>query len=241
MQVENNKLNDDVIGVIHEYLSDIDRFNDLRIKYSNEFLTAGLKQKTNSQLELIHSKIIEMIFKDDCSSFWMLFNTVGIPKKIIGGAGYHLYTDLWKSWNSNINYDKKIQKIIDLFQRLCDIVNLKKIEYLTSIYLNVIKIRETSLLPEKQSVYVEKTTKILLLLVSILKNPSIKNSRKRKFENKKTIQEKYNLQPDVSNKLNLESIRQLRSIISMDSSISLGPKIRLLYNGDIDHILPDSY
>lgn len=133
MQVENNKLNNDVIGVIHEYMSDIDRFNDLRMKYSNEFLTAGLKQKTNSQLELIHSKIIEMIFKDDCSSFWILFNTVGIPTKLIGGAGYH---DLWKSWNPKRHNDKKIQKIIDLFQRLCDIVNLKKIEYLNSMYLH---------------------------------------------------------------------------------------------------------
>jgi hypothetical protein len=213
MQFENNKLNDDVIGVIEGYLSNTDRFNQLRTKYSNEYLTSGLKHKNDSQLQLIFMKMIEMIekdkcsslcvlHKDECSSLCVLFNTVGIAKNTLDNLkkndklkkkheiNKEYYETLWKSWYKHQTKDEKIKKIIDIFQRYCDIVNRKNIEYLFPTIKDGIKIEEGILLPEEQSIYTEKITKFLLLLVSILKNPPI-NSKKRKFEHKKIIQEKY--------------------------------------------------
>lgn len=181
MQIQ-NKLNDDVIGVIKTYVSDIDRFNHLRQKYTNGFLTSGLQRKNHYQLQLIHSKLIEMIHHEDFEDICLLFNTIGIEWEVIEAMKHNpepylklKYYNYWKTWNSKETKDEKIKKIVDVFQRLCDIVNLKKIDCIGISRRRLkIKIRKLWIFKEYQSEFVEKATKFLLLLVSILKKTPVK-------------------------------------------------------------------
>ena len=176
--ITHSDLNDDVEYVIKGFVSPFDRFKMLRNRYSNRFLKSVFERKKYKQLELIHSKLVQII-NDKFRGFEYLFNTVGLKteplkhKHII----YHDNLHSWRTMKAKMEKSEIIKKIVDIFQRLDDVVSLQPIECLVSstyIYNRryhqkiVVSVRELS--TSNQGMFSEGALKILCVLAYISKN-----------------------------------------------------------------------
>lgn len=210
-------LNDDVMNVVKSYVSDLERLNCLRMKYSNAFFTSGLQRKNHKQLEFIHSNIIEMIHTEFIGNL-KLFNTLEIKENILNAmkhksrlnqqicigykkmnfdkiyqysGEYHYnycsYDDNWKSWCVKETKQQKIKRIVNLLQRLCDIVNMKPVYCIIKkptvtpnehwpFWFNC-SIEHRMLDKKGHSYYIEPVTKLINLMVYIVNKNNNKTSK----------------------------------------------------------------
>jgi hypothetical protein len=207
------KLIDDVENVMKSYMTDLDRLNTLRLKYSNGFLTSGLQRKSHTQLELIYTKIISMIDTEFVGKR-KLFNTLEIKENVLNAmkhkSGFNnnegikltykkvdisrkrnkhydcrydyvicSYDKNWRMWDEKETKNEKINRIIHLLQRMCDIVNMEPIECIvlkgveniklglvTTNYIYVI--RRRMIYTKRHPYYIELVTKFIILMGSIV-------------------------------------------------------------------------
>ena len=175
-------LNEDTENIIKSYIPDIERWISLRKVYTESFLREGLQKKTVVQLKLIQRNLNEMV--DDSyqrSDIWYLFRTYSgkvvkeleaqttITKKTKNRLKSAL--DNWASMSLCGNKKEKIENIIKFINRLDDIIQLKPIitDFTVSINFEISLIKR-QLNENRQHIWASRALKILLLLVSILKN-----------------------------------------------------------------------
>ena len=184
MQIQ-SKLNDDVAYVIKGFISPFNRFKMLRDTYSNRYFKSGFEKKKYKQLELIHSKLVQII-NDEFGGFEYFFNTIGINveslkhKPIIYCENLYSWRYVtpeysWTNKKPKIKKTEIIKKIVDIIQRLDDVVSLKHIEclrrkyYYNGDFLRKIVVEENKLSISYQYMFTEGATKILCLLAYITK------------------------------------------------------------------------
>ena len=163
-------LNEDTENIIKSFLPDIERWKSLRKVYNDSFLREGLEKKTVAQLSLIQTNLIEMVKTGELSQMTCFFQTyhgmdiekLNTPKTICRSM-----TEKWM--NIRGNKKEKIEKIIKFIHRLGNMIRRNLIDcfYYPYIEITLMKIR---LKKKFQHIYAAKSLKVLLLLVSILKN-----------------------------------------------------------------------
>ena len=174
-------LNEDTENIIKSYIPDIERWISLRKVYTDSFLREGLQKKTVAQLSLIQMNLIKMLNIYQRSDIWHLFRTYSgkvvkeleaqttITKKTKNRLKSAL--DNWESMSICGNKKEKIENIIKFINRLDNIIqrNLIIIDFKVSINfeISLIKYRLNEI---TQHIWAYKALKVLLLLVSILKN-----------------------------------------------------------------------
>ena len=166
------ELNQDVENVVKSFIPNIERLTLLRHVYTDSVIEEGLKMKTVKQLDLILSNLIEKVDKGEVA-FGMarLFQTVGLK---VEKTKNFSFTDVDCLFEMGKTKDEKIKKIMDMLRRGIRIVNLKPIKCFK--YENhQFQIEEHTINSYYQSEYAEHVINLLLLLVTILKNP-VKNS-----------------------------------------------------------------
>ena len=192
-----NFLCEDVENVVKSFISNNLRLRNLRNKYSNRFLTSGLERKNHYQLELIHSKLIDMIYfkegqsndsisdklckKCDFYDVRYLFYSLEVKhisamKNRPEGVNFNPYMHNWYMWNIKWKKEEKIQKIINIIQRMCDIADCKKIDSPNKKRLRVIR---RSLNKQYCETMSEKVIKVLSLMATILNKPVSVNQNKK--------------------------------------------------------------
>ena len=174
-------LNEDTENIIKSYIPNIERWKLLRKLYNDSFLREGLEKKTVVQLTLIQKNLIEMVDSHEVSNIWYLFRTYSgkvlkeleaqttITKKTKNRLKSAL--DQWRSMSISGNKKEKIENIIKFINRLDNIIqlNLIIIDFKVSINFEISLIKYR-LNENRQHFWASKALKILLLLVSILKN-----------------------------------------------------------------------
>ena len=181
-----SKLNDDVAYVIKGFITPFNRFKMLRDTYSNRYFKSGFEKKKYKQLELIHSKLVQII-NDEFGGFEYFFNTIGINveslkhKPIIYCENLYSWRYVtpeysWTNKKPKIKKTEIIKKIVDIIQRLDDVVSLKYIDCLVrnvytynGNYNNIIVVEEKKIGTSFQHMFIEGETKILCLLAYITK------------------------------------------------------------------------
>lgn len=175
-----SKLNDDVANVVKGFITPFNRFKMLRNTYSNRFLTSVFERKKYKQLELIHSKLVQII-NDKFRGFEYFFNTIGLKVEPLKHKHIIYCTNLY-SWRYVEPKTKKIEiikKIVDIFQRLDDVLSLQPIECLESStykskyndgYYKKIVVNVNKLSTSNQEMFTEGALKILCLFAYISKN-----------------------------------------------------------------------
>jgi hypothetical protein len=175
-------LNEDTENIIKSYIPDIERWIMLRKVYKDSFLREGLEKKTVVQLSLIQRNLIEMVDRHQVSNIWYLFRTYSgkvvkeletqttITKKTENRLKSALVN--WRSMSIRGNKKEKIENIIKFINRLDNIIqlNLIIIDFKVSINFKIYLLKY-QLNENRQHIWAHKALKILLLLVSILKNP----------------------------------------------------------------------
>jgi hypothetical protein len=177
-------LNEDTENIIKSYIPDIERWISLREEvYTDSFLREGLQKKTVVQLTLIQSNLIKMVDKGELSgikTFFRTYHFVDIEelktRKTISWSTHY-------KWKSIIgNKKEKIEKILKFIDRLDNIIRRKFIDcfYFPGRDCNLpldygfdifkISLKRCILNKNRQHIWAAKALKILLLLVSILKN-----------------------------------------------------------------------
>jgi hypothetical protein len=179
------ELNEDVEHVIKSFLPSLTRFRSLRKVYTNEFLAEGLKKKTVAQLTLIQRNLIKMVNSGELEQIRPFFLSYGLDIAELKTRKNICWStlDRWKSLNGK--KEEKIKKIVDFVQRLSDIVFRKSIDGFsieiiiknTRTIHNLIFVRQ-KLVKLVQHTFAAKVLKVLVLLVSILKNPEKKRVQK---------------------------------------------------------------
>jgi len=172
-----SKLNDDVASVVKGFITPFNRFKMLRDTYSNRFLISVLERRKYKQLELIHSKLVKII-KYKFRGFEYFFNTIGLKVEPLKYK-HIIYSDNLYSWIYLDPKTKKIgiiKKIVDIFQRIDDVVSLKSIECLISTYrtdrsgyYKKIVVMVNKLYTHDQEMLTEMALSILCLLAYISK------------------------------------------------------------------------
>jgi len=175
-------LNEDTENIIKSYIPDIQRWISLREKvYTDSFLREGLEKKTVVQLTLIQRNLIEMVDSHQVSNIWYLFRTYSgkVVKELDAQTTITEKTknrlksalDNWRSMSICGNKQEKIENIIKFINRLDNIIqlNLIIIDFTVSINFKIYLIKYR-LHENRQHIWAAKALKILLLLVSILKN-----------------------------------------------------------------------
>ena len=176
-------LNEDTENIIKSYIPDIERWKLLRELYNDSFLREGLEKKTVAQLSLIQKNLIEMVDTGELSGIKTFFQTYGLDidelktRKIICWST----RNKWKSILGNKK--EKIEKIIKFIHRLGNIIRRNVIDCLDyrRSYYKSFTLNKYKLSNKTQNIYVAKALKVLLLLVSILKN---QKKRQRKVTTK---------------------------------------------------------
>jgi len=168
-----SKLNDDVASVVKGFITPFNRFKMLRDTYSNRFLISVLERRKYKQLELIHSKLVQII-KYKFRGFEYLFNTIGLKVEPLKYK-HIIYSDNLHSWRYLDPKTKKIgiiKKIVDMFQRIDDVVSLKSIECLiherNERYKKIV-VMANKLPTSNQEMFIERALSILCLLAYISK------------------------------------------------------------------------
>lgn len=174
-------LNEDTENIIKSYIPDIHRWISLRKVYTESFLREGLEKKTVAQLTLIQMNLIEMIDRHQVSNIEYLFRTYSgkVVKELHAQTTITEKTknrlksalDNWRSMSIRGNKQEKIENIIKFINRLDDIIqlNLIIIDFTVSINFKIYVIKYR-LHENRQHIWAAKALKVLLLLVSILKN-----------------------------------------------------------------------
>ena len=174
-------LNEDTENIIKSYIPDIERWIILRKLYNDSFLREGLEKKTVAQLSLIQMNLIKMVDIHQVSNIEYLFRTYSgkvvkelhaqttITKKTENRLKSALVN--WRSMSIRGNKQEKIENIIKFIHRLGNIIrlNLIIIDFRVSINFKIYLIKYR-LDENRQHIWAHKALKILLLLVSILKN-----------------------------------------------------------------------
>jgi hypothetical protein len=181
-------LNEDTENIIKSYIPDIERWIILRKLYNDSFLREGLEKKTVAQLSLIQMNLIKMVDTHSISNIECLFRTYsGMVVKelhtqttITEKTKLRLKSELvnWRSMSIRGNKKEKIENIIKFINRLDDIIqlNLIIIDFTVSINFKIYLIKYR-LHENRQHIWAHKALKILLLLVSILKNQKKKTAK----------------------------------------------------------------
>lgn len=166
-------LNEDTENIIKSFIPDIQRWITLRKVYNDSFLREGLEKKTVLQLSLIQTNLIEMVNTSELSRMKCFFQTYyGMDieelktRKIICWS----MTEKWMSIRGNKK--EKIEKIIKFIHRLGNIIRRNLIDCFYCPYNKCKLLTLTKFVLNKkfQHIYAAKALKVLLLLVSILKN-----------------------------------------------------------------------
>jgi hypothetical protein len=174
-------LNEDTENIIKSYIPYIERWKSLRKLYNDSFLREGLEKKTVAQLTLILVNLNNMVVRYQESNIHYLFRTYSgkvvkelhaqttITKKTENRLRSAL--DNWRSMSIRGNKQEKIENIIKFINRLDNIIqlNLIIIDFEVSISFKIYVIK-CQLHESSQYIWTIKALKILLLLVSILKN-----------------------------------------------------------------------
>ena len=121
------QVNKDVQRVITSFISHYDRLLSLRKKYTNKFLEEGLQKKTMTKLQHILVNIIAIIQTGFLSSYQQWFYTVGVNVDVVLNRPNIPYTFLEKYCAISGNKQWKINRIIELYKRACDIVVFRDI------------------------------------------------------------------------------------------------------------------
>lgn len=167
-------LNEDTENIIKSFIPDIQRWITLRKVYNDSFLREGLEKKTVAQLSLIQTNLIKMVDETGelygINPFFRTYYGMDIEelktRKIICWS----MTKKWMSIRGNKK--EKIEKIIKFIHRLGNIIrgNLIDCFYYPYGKVNLLTLVKFPLKKNSQHIYAAKALKVLLLLVSILKN-----------------------------------------------------------------------
>jgi len=181
------QLNDDVEGIIKSFVPHVNRLGSLVRKYNLSYLKAGLKKKTVKQLQHILTNIIEIITTGFLSQYKWWFFTVGVdvPAALTRKRIPYGFLDKYKSTVGN--KQAKIDRIIEFFIRVLDILSFKPI---TQFYYQhhenrhkTIHINENKKLPRKfRQDLAEKGIKLLCILTMVIKTtvPLVPKAKKAK-------------------------------------------------------------
>jgi hypothetical protein len=185
-------LNEDTENIIKSYIPDIERWTILRKVYTDSFLREGLEKKTVAQLSLIQMNLIKMVDTHSISNIECLFRTYSgkvvkeleAQTRITEKTKNRLKSALvnWRSMSIRGNKKEKIENIIKFINRLDNIIqlNLIIIDFKVSINFKIYVLKY-QLNENRQHIWAAKALKVLLLLVSILKN---QKKRQRKVTTK---------------------------------------------------------
>jgi len=121
------ELNNDVAHLVKSYIPHSARLNSLRKKYTNEILKQGLQKKTVKQLDHILENIIETIDKGFLSNYKTWFITVGIDVPSAMDRKNIPFGFLFKYRSISGNKQSKVDRIMEFYQRACDIMFRKQI------------------------------------------------------------------------------------------------------------------
>ena len=173
-------LNDDVAGIAASFIPVGERMRMLREQYTNEFLMEGFMKKNIKQLDVLLKNIIHKIIYGDLASIRTYFNTTGIDLDPIKKSGRIRYANAIKWRKISGNKWDKIKLIMNIIKRTIDIVSYKRIECFESNHNGDIELVAKNLKKRKNVHKISGTLlKMFCLIVSIVKQPKVKVSRKK--------------------------------------------------------------
>lgn len=172
------ELNEDVKNVIKSFIPDIERWISLRKIYNDLVLKDGLKKKTVAQLTLIQTNLIKMVETGgEFHGLRILFRSCGVDIEELKTRKRICYTTLHRWKNIRGKKNEKIEKIIKFVQRIGIIIRGIPIHVFShDVLFRKLIIVKRHLRLDKQDIWAPKALKVLLLLISILKNPKKKRS-----------------------------------------------------------------
>ena len=166
-------LNEDTENIVKSFLPDIERWKSLRKVYNDSFLREGLEKKTVAQLSLIQTNLIKMVKTGELyrmKRFFQTYHGMDIEELKTRKRICWSMTEKWMSIRGNKK--EKIEKIIKFIDRLDNIIRRNLIDCFYYPYnnCNLLTLTRCLLNNKFQHIYAAKSLKVLLLLVSILKN-----------------------------------------------------------------------
>jgi hypothetical protein len=170
-------LNEDTENIIKSFIPDIERWILLRETYTNEYLRKGLEKKTVEQLTIILENLNEIVTTGELKNLWNFFNTLNVDIDKLKTQTKNCLTTLNEWCYIGERKEEIIEKILIFVQRLHNIICLKRIDVIeqdknVSIFENLkLVIVKKTLKTSRQYFYASKALKVLLLLVSILRDP----------------------------------------------------------------------
>ena len=163
-------LNEDTENIIKSFIPDIQRWITLRKVYNDSFLREGFEKKTVAQLSLIQTNLIKMVKTGELyrmKRFFQTYHGMDIEELKTRKRICWSMTEKWMSIRGNKK--EKIEKIIKFIHRLDNIIRRNLIDCFYCPY-NKLTLTRCLLNKKFQHIYAAKSLKVLLLLVSILKN-----------------------------------------------------------------------
>jgi hypothetical protein len=178
-QQMNPQLNEDVEGVIKSFVPQSSRLLSLIRKYNMAYLKAGLEKKTVKQLQYILTNIIATVTTGFLSEYKWWFFTVGVDVPAAIARPRIPFGFLEKHKSTAGNKKAKIDRIIEFYRRLLDILSFKTIpRFYYQHHQNghrSIHIHEHKKLPRKyREDLAERAIKLLCILTMVIKAPKAK-------------------------------------------------------------------
>jgi len=170
-------LNEDTENIIKSFIPDIERWILLRETYTNDYLRKGLDKKSLPQLTIILENLNEIVTTGELKNLWNFFNTVNLDIDKLKTQTKICLSVLNKWCYTGERKEEIIEKILIFLQRLHNIICLKRIDVIeqdknVDIFENLkLVIVKKTLKTSRQYFYASKALKVLLLLVSILRDP----------------------------------------------------------------------